>query len=63
MLPRGAESDRFLIAKDTKLVGRRSGKFVICYVLPAIGRHLTNFHFSRSLPFFHSFEKSHVPSS
>lgn len=33
MLPADRESDRFLIAKETKLVGYRRGKFVFCYVL------------------------------
>lgn len=31
MLSPGGESDRFLIAKETKLVGQRSEKFVFCY--------------------------------
>lgn len=33
MLPPDGESDRFLIAKDLKLVGYRRGKFVFCYVV------------------------------
>jgi len=33
MLPTDGESDRFLAAKDLKLVGQRHGKFVFCYVV------------------------------
>lgn len=33
MLPPDGESDRFLIAKDLKLVGYRREKFVFCYVV------------------------------
>lgn len=33
MLPPDAKSDRFLITKETKLVGHRSEKFVFRYVL------------------------------
>ena len=35
MLPPDGESDRFLIAKETKLVAYRRGKFGFCY-FPAI---------------------------
>jgi len=47
MLPPDEESDRFLIAKDLKLVGYRRDKFVFCYVV-------------RSGPFWSSFTKSTV---
>jgi hypothetical protein len=38
MLPPGGQSDRFLITKETKLVGNRRGKFTICYVRFATDR-------------------------
>ena len=36
MLPTGGESDRFLIAKETKLLGGRSAKFMFCYELSVL---------------------------
>ena len=32
MLSPDGQRDRFLIAKETKLVGHRSGKIMFCYV-------------------------------
>lgn len=36
MLPPDGQSDRFLIAKETKCIGQRSGKFEFCYVFEIV---------------------------
>lgn len=72
MLPPDGESDRFLIAKDLKLVGHRRGKFVFCYFAHTVSveakvRHFEGWWFAilcvfgDNSPFSSGINRSHDP--